>query len=787
MMISSLAWGQLVTNNSKSATTLVKDVLTGEGVEISNVTYSGSGKALGEFFGASSNIGLSHGIIMSTGTVLNEVDGSGLQNGPVGPNNNSGATTKNNTPGDADLDALVDGGTSDAAVLEFDFIPDGDTVRFRYVFASEEYIEWSRPIDKYNDVFGFFISGPGISGKKNIALLPDNSTVVSIRNVNNWNNDQYFNFNGNGTSGSQVNDPTVVNFDGFTDVFTAVSKVTPCEIYHLKIVIADNPSDDPTFDSGVFLEANSLNSIPIFEIDQQANFTPTGSTEELFENCSHNGELKITRESKLYQTLSVDYTIGGTATNGVDYELLGNNVTFAAGEASKTIEIKPLSDALSEGVETVILKFDNPDVCDVSIDSLTFTYQIMDRPEMSFITDSISAVCSGEDVLVSANVSGGVPGYIYDWLPVSTETGKTITVNPDSTDTIYYVATDLCGQKITGDITLNIPMYTPLTVIPMNDTTIKCRGAQITFVAGARGGAGGYTYDWDSGQTSKRATNTILTDVTYGVDISDMCNEKVTDSVFVKLNYPAFSVLLLEDTVFCFGSKVVLSGSALGGVPPYSFSWESGIANPYEYLVLETKSLKFTAYDSCGIIPAVDSVLITSQRPTASFAVNAFVPEPNEPVKFLNDSRDASTYYWDFGNGLNSTENQPSTTYDSVALYPVTLYAFDDLNCSDTLTHELPLRHPLYYYLPTSFSPDGDGLNDIFVGKSVGVTEFSMIIYDRGGGEVYATKDVNNGWDGKFKNGKKAPTGVYVVKIFAKSSFRFDREYKFAGTVTLVR
>jgi gliding motility-associated-like protein len=271
------------------------------------------------------------------------------------------------------------------------------------------------------------------------------------------------------------------------------------------------------------------------------------------------------------------------------------------------------------------------------------------------------------------------------------------------------------------------------------------------------------------------------------VKISDKCNESVTDDVFVKLNYPAFSVLLAKDTVRCFGDTVRMSGTATGGIPPYTFTWESGIPNPYYHVVRGSQSLQFTANDSCGIIPAIDSVQVVSQQPTAAFEVNAFVPEPNESVKFLNDSKGASSYYWDFGNGVSSREVHPSTTYDSVNVYPVTLYSYDELNCSDTVIHYLPLRYPLYYYLPASFTPNNDGLNDLFVGKAIGVTEFSMIIYERGGLEIFSTNDENEGWDGKFKNGKLAPSGVYVVKIFAKSELRFDRRYKYAGTVTLVR
>lgn len=783
MLVTGYAFGQLVTNNSNSATTLVNDILAGEGVEISNVTYTGDARAIGEFFGASSNIGLNHGIIMSTGTVLNEVNGSGLQKGPVGPNNNPNAKTDFKAAGDADIAALVSKETFDAAVLEFDFIPEGDTVKFRYVFASEEYP--SQISSGANDFFAFFISGAGIAGKKNIALLPGTSTAVSIETVNAGTNASFYISNGNGLSGAEFTDPSVINYNAFTTVLTAISAVQPCQTYHLKIVITDVL--DGIFDSGVFLEASSLNSAPIFEIAQDANFSPNGSKTEIFENCGHHGELKITRENKLYEPLYIDYSVQGSAINGVDYELLSGNVTFAIGENAKTISVKPITDALSEGEETVTLKFSNPDQCNASLDSLTFTYQIKDRPTFNVDLDTVSTTCPGESIEISANVSGGVVDYTYKWLPSGTETGKTTKVQPLAMTTFDYEAQDVCGQTVNGSVTVNVPVYPPMVVQPMTDTVIQCRGAEVTFVAGATGGAGDYSFIWNSGQTSKRATNTILNDVTYSVDIFDKCQDKVTDDVFVKLDYPTFSVLIREDTVHCYGDTISLSASAIGGVPPYNYSWEDGLSNPYLYPVQESKFLQFTAYDSCGIIPAIDSVLIEVRQPTASFAVNANIPEPNEPVKFLNDSKNAIRFYWDFSNGYVSEERQPTISFDSVATYPVTLYAFDELDCADTLTRDLPLRHPLYYYLPSSFSPNGDGLNDIFIGKSIGVTEFSMSIFDRGGQVIYSTTDVNEGWDGNLSSGQPAPGGVYVVKIIAKSNLRLDHEYKFAEILTVLR
>ena len=147
--------------------------------------------------------------------------------------------------------------------LEFDFETCSDTVQFNYVFASEEYPEYVN--ENVNDLFAFFISGPGIpGGTQNIAVLPNGGGVVSIDNIhpsgvnvsgNSYPpvNPQYYVNNTNGST---------IQYDGFTKKLTAIAAVECNTIYHLKMAIAD--VGDGVWDSGIFLEANSfIGSSPV--------------------------------------------------------------------------------------------------------------------------------------------------------------------------------------------------------------------------------------------------------------------------------------------------------------------------------------------------------------------------------------------------------------------------------------------------------------------------------------------------------------------------------------------
>jgi len=202
---------QLVTNNSLNPQGLVQNILLGNGVTVSNVTYNGSPVAIGQFTAANTNLGISSGIVMTTGTTLPNGDG------PQGPNDQPGSGVDNNMGGFPLLSQAIGGTqTYNAAILEFDFIPYADTVRFKYVFGSDEYPEFAPPNNTtYNDVFGFFISGPGITGFQNMAKLP-NGAVVSINNVNAITNPFYFVNNGDGNTPPYNQSPQYIQYDGFT-------------------------------------------------------------------------------------------------------------------------------------------------------------------------------------------------------------------------------------------------------------------------------------------------------------------------------------------------------------------------------------------------------------------------------------------------------------------------------------------------------------------------------------------------------------------------------------------
>lgn len=250
--LSTMASAGLIITPTNDAT-LLSNTILGSGITLTTPApiYIGAAGASGTFSGGvSAGIGIESGIILTTGSAASA----------VGPNVSDGTTTINNLPGDALLDALIPGYTTyDRTLLDLHFTSDTGDLYFKYVFASEEYNEFVK--SSYNDVFGFFLDGI------DIALLPDGDPVA-INHVNcdnpydpttSWSATYHCNLYNNNDPSDVI--PTFdIEYDGFTDVFTASFKGLSAGTHHLHLAIAD--AGDFVLDSAVFIQAGSLSSVP---------------------------------------------------------------------------------------------------------------------------------------------------------------------------------------------------------------------------------------------------------------------------------------------------------------------------------------------------------------------------------------------------------------------------------------------------------------------------------------------------------------------------------------------
>ncbi len=215
---------------------MVEDFFNTSQVTVSNVAFTGDPASCGYFEAANTDLDLIAGIMLSSGRCADAANTPDVF-----------ASTSLNSAGDPQLDVLTLAPTFNASALEFDLVSQTDTLCFIYRFGSEEYPEYVGT--NFNDVFAFFVTGPGYADNTNIALVPGTSTPVAINNVNQNLNTQYY-VEYDSTGGADA------VYDGFTTTLPAKFVVQPGSTYHVKLAVSD--ASDAIFDSGVFIAINSL-------------------------------------------------------------------------------------------------------------------------------------------------------------------------------------------------------------------------------------------------------------------------------------------------------------------------------------------------------------------------------------------------------------------------------------------------------------------------------------------------------------------------------------------------
>lgn len=410
--------------------------LVGNGITISNVSYTGNTQMSGFFNAANTTVlGINQGVVLTNGKAKTDLFDVGTDNNGFSMAEDETASNGWNLAGDASLANAINYPLTeleDACILEFDFVPLGDSISFRYIFSSEEYTPlYACPgTNNFNDAFAFFISGPGFPTPQNIALVPNTTLPVSIFNINNVeedgvplcpNNQAYF-----------VNNISNIFFthDGHTVVLTASARVQPCQTYHLKLVISD--VGDDLFDSGVFLEEGSLNS----NVLQLNTFTQidTAGVNYLVEGCLP-GSIKIKRQAASPLPLLVNLAYSGTAINGTDVQLLPPTVTIPPGADEVTLNIVPIVDNITEGTETITISLMPP--CGSSGPALvSTTIEIKDYDTLSLWPGQhpdTAFIC--RNAAVQLHASANYAFYTWD---ASTTLSSTNIPNPVATPTSSF-------------------------------------------------------------------------------------------------------------------------------------------------------------------------------------------------------------------------------------------------------------------------------------------------------------------------------------------------------------
>jgi len=411
-------YGQLYTEYTtpNQLDSFVQKMFASPSVQIFNISYKGYDlpinnpnvpiKNIGFFNSTNSTVGLDSGIIL-TGGFLDPPYG-------LGQPSSVAANYPNWIHTDSILNSIIAPDyVVGVGVLEFDFIPNGDTIKFNYVFASDEYPNQVCHPD--NDVFAFHISGPNINGLKNIALIPNTNIFVGNNSIN----DTSISPNPiTNTSLCQsvsyphlyvdhTGDSTFI-FNGSTVVLTAKQATVPCGVYHMRFAIGDG-GGGPYENSAVFLEANSFNSEPL-KIESEVSYG--GNDTVLYEGCG-SAKIVFRRTYNIQQSKIYNISVTGSAQNGIDYNNLSTSITMQAGNMYDTLFIYPASDLIADNLENIIITIGDT-LCNGQYYETDIELIIYEKPNFNIqIIPDTGAFC--DSVLFSAQIQGALPPLRYNW------------------------------------------------------------------------------------------------------------------------------------------------------------------------------------------------------------------------------------------------------------------------------------------------------------------------------------------------------------------------------------
>jgi hypothetical protein len=454
--ISATVSGQLSVTPGSSPSVLVNTIL-GSGVTASNITYTGAAHASGTFTcGGGCNIGFANGILLTSGSATV----AALPNTNTGEGQDNGLAVT-----DAQLNTLTTGQTQDVCKLEFDFSVASDSVAFNYIFASEEYNDYVNT--SCNDVFGFFISGPGITGQKNIAIVPGTTPGVpmAINNVNNGNSAhgvpppgpceycQYFRDN-------TVPVAYTTAYDGLTVSMVAGSRVQPCLTYHIKLAIGD--VCDGIYDSGVFLKANSFSSF--------------GSIHILANGVSHEAG------DTAYACPGSSVTLSANP---------GPNYSWNTGATTQSIVVNE-ANLLPNGIYQLTMSSGN---C-FTFSSIKVVFQ---APSATITPSGPATFCSGSSVTLNAPTGANKT---YQWKKganlISGATLSSYTATTGGNYRVIVTNTATGCSKTSGSPTVvTVNTLPSATITPQGPTTF-CAGGNVVLQANT---GTGLTYKWKKGSS----------------------------------------------------------------------------------------------------------------------------------------------------------------------------------------------------------------------------------------------------------------------------------------------
>ena len=426
----------------------------------------------------------------------------------------------------------------------------------------------------------------------------------------------------------------------------------------------------------------------------------------------------------------------------------------------------------------------------------TYTIQVTTAQTPSVtITPNPASACSGGLLTFTAAPANGGSTPAYQWQVNGVNAGtnaSTFTLSAVAGQQVDVILTSNAGCLTTPTANSNTVAVTinptPTLTVIHGDATV-CPATPATIVVS---GTSGSTFTWTP-STGLNVTNNdtvIATNASLGIYTYSVTCSLAGCSTIASVNITVastFTISTAASPTICPGQKANLSvtgGTTWLWTPATNLSCttcQHPVATPSATTVYTVTAT------SAGCTSIATQTVVVSPSAIASFGTSGITVGVPQTVNFINVSANANGYIWNFGDNSGTVvQTSPSHIYNTAGVYTVTLIAFSANGCNDTINSQLIVSDTAGLTMPNIFTPNGDGINDVFAPNAHGLTTLACIIYDRWGAKI-TTLDTSTQqyWDGHTTSGLACSDGTYFYLLTATDVN--GKSYSLKGFIQLIR
>ncbi len=416
---------------------------------------------------------------------------------------------------------------------------------------------------------------------------------------------------------------------------------------------------------------------------------------------------------------------------------------------------------------------------------------------VAVISSQQNVTCYGQATgAIFITQSGGNPAYTYTWFPNISSADSAVALTAGN-----YSCTVTDASGCTSLVTIIITEPPPLILSATANPVAVCAGSPVLLAAIPGGGSPSYAVTWNPGNLIG-ASHTVFPTASgnYIASVVDINGCITNTPVNIIINPVPSAGFTVNNTVGCAPLCVQFIDTSTSAAAIVSWFWDFGDGNTstqqnpsycYPNSGNFTVQLSILTIDGCVAVINITSCVIVLPTAVAAFTVS---PQPttmlNPELFFTSTSSNATAWSWNFGDLFNtvSTLQNPSCTFTSPICYQVSLAVSNSFGCNDSIKQEVCLNPEETFFIPNSFSPNGDGKNDFFMPVGEGINEdgFEFLIFDRWGNLIFESHYLTIGWDGRVKNHPniaQIDTYVWALKFTNINGF----PYELAGIVNLIK